>query len=148
MEKLTYSQAYDKIIQAYFRGEIKPFDSRFCFCGTLSGSYRWDDSGYTDNELMRMESTLLNQFPFVKYLGCKNVRSKSGLFISEEVERMGDEAFESTLFAGMCAALEVLKQIHIERGEVIDEVPVFTKRDLSKPSLHPLFEQILKPFKP
>lgn len=44
-----------------------------------------------------------------------------------------NEQYEAALFAGMSAALDVLKQIHIERGEVIDEVPVFTKRQLAKP---------------
>lgn len=34
--KLTYRQAYDKIIDAYFKGEIRPMEAMFCFCGILS----------------------------------------------------------------------------------------------------------------
>jgi hypothetical protein len=144
MEKLTYSQAYDKIIHAYFRDEIKPLDARFCFCGTLcNNSEGWvldtvgrkhrDFGQYKGDEYVRMERALLDA-----------IKSTSNGY---STKKTNPAEYEDALFAGMCAALEVLKQIHIERGEVIDEVPVFTKRDLSKPSLHPLFEQILKPFK-
>jgi len=42
---MTYKQAYDKIIDAYFKDEIKPMDSNFCFCGTLHGAKRGWRSG-------------------------------------------------------------------------------------------------------
>ncbi len=42
-----------------------------------------------------------------------------------------DPRFEDQLFSGMVAAIEVLKQIHIERGEVIeDDNYGFKKREL------------------
>jgi hypothetical protein len=47
-------------------------------------------------------------------------------------DRLNDyPEYEDELFAGMCAAIDVLKQVHIEHGEVIDEVPVFEKRVLN-----------------
>lgn len=120
---MNYQTAYNKIIDAYFKDEIKPFEAKFCFCGTLcdnsskwfrsyvnmSGVRRHKDFGdYSGNDYYRMEQVLLNN------VSCTQ----------------GTPRYEASLFAGMSAALDVLKQIHIERGEAIDEVPVFVKREL------------------
>ena len=116
MEKLTYKQAYDKIIEAYFKDEIKPLDPKFCFCGNLCdktdhwyGGIENDyqpSHGYTATELMDMEAALL------------------------EVSFFANPIDEEKLFAGMSAALDVLKEIHRSRGENVDELPVLTKRVL------------------
>ena len=37
---MTYNEAYSKIIDAYFRDEIRAMDSNFCFCGTLTDAER------------------------------------------------------------------------------------------------------------
>lgn len=137
MEKLTYKQAYDKIIQAYFRDEIKPKNSDFCFCGTLSPNrgdwnviqyfswgeekpefinynYNWAEP-YTLYEYKKMEWALIHHKNI--YGGYNNVNCDG----------------EDALFAGMSAALDVLKEIHQSRGEDVDGVQVFTKRELATP---------------
>lgn len=126
MEKLTYKQAYDKIIQAYFKDEIKPMEPEFCFCGTLAGNGNWGGYGfgeqsnlYSLKEFDIMESALLNTMDSI--LGGNLVVNQSSPF------------YEDALFAGMSAALEVLKEIHRARGEDVDEVPMFTKRELLTP---------------
>lgn len=44
---------------------------------------------------------------------------------------IGSPLYEDALFEGMCKALEVLKQIHIERGENVEENDnVFHKRTI------------------
>lgn len=115
MEKLNYKQAFDKITEAYIKGEIKALDSNFCFCGTLCGNsmdwnYGLEDSPaynlYSKKEYKRMEDPLLS----ISYDIDNNPKSE-------------DEFFEA-----MCQSLEVLKEIHRSRGENVDEVPVFTKR--------------------
>jgi hypothetical protein len=117
MKKLTYKQAYDKIIQAYFRDDIKPLDSKFCFCGTLcDNSIMWNYARdnhpvynlYSFEEYKRMELPLLT------------------VWYSET----GTKKYEDEIFEAMCAALNELKQIHKDRGENVDEVPEFTKRQL------------------
>lgn len=126
---MTYKQAYDKIIEAYFKDEIHPLDSSFCFCGTLCdnktdwfGSARYfhfDSHGYKGDDFVLMETALLDTiYPSDTPVGFNCI---------------GSPGYEQLLFEGMCAALDVLKQIHIERGEAIDEVPEFTKRQLVKP---------------
>lgn len=121
---MTYNEAYDKIIQAYFRDEIKPFNANFCFCGTLSPNSRWhfrhnllDQYPYTLPQYGRMERALFSQISKVEHLG-----------IGEIVDNV--PYTEDELFLGMTAALEVLKQIHRERGEDVDSLPALTKRNL------------------
>lgn len=141
MQKLTYRQAYDKIIEAYFKDEIKPFDPKFCFCGTLHNNKNtWCTSKpeyfqrkrlYSKYELIRMEDALLT--PFLKYdtVSVDINRQSPGKWYGW-IEADDYDDFEETLFTGMCAALEVLKQIHRERNENVDEdIPAFTKRELA-----------------
>lgn len=119
----TFKQAFDKITEAYIKGEIKVGYSEFCFCGTLTGgNYNWAlrskcvNMAYTYEEFGRMERALFSVDPESGWEDNGAVADK----------KVGED--EDLLFAGMTAALEVLKQIHIERGEVIDESPVFSKR--------------------
>jgi len=132
MEKLpTYQQQFDKITEAYIKGEIKPYEPCFCFCGTLCNnesswflSSRGEGNGaggYSHKELKRMESAL------VYTIDKQTVNHGCKFHLPETVEPHPN--YENALFNGMVAALEVLKQIHIERGEVIDEVPAFKKRE-------------------
>lgn len=121
---MTYNEAYNKIIEAYFKDEIRPYEASFCFCGTLcNGSSSWrrveykgifsgdihnDFIGYTGKEYADMEKALL-----LALIGCS---------YNNRIE------YENRLFDGMCAALAVLRGIHIKRGEVIDEYLRLTQR--------------------
>lgn len=123
---MTYKQAYDKIIRAYFRDEIKPNSYEFCFCGTLHGNRDWDvdeRGSYSIPQYRAMEAALFSSFPETDWR-----YSMPSLDIPAPEKNIPQ--YEEKLFLGMSAALDVLKQIHIERGEVIDETPVFTKRQL------------------
>jgi|SRR6476620_1568213 len=123
---MTYNEAYNKIINAYFKDEIVPLDGNFCFCGTLCDNtsdwlglfHNYPSHGYTGRDFDRMEEALFNGIRVTAKVDSVNVLSR----------RAG--IYEDALFAGMCAALEVLKQIHEQRGEKIDETPAFTKRQL------------------
>ncbi len=120
---MTYQQAYNKIIDAYFKDEILPLDPRFCFCGTLcDNTDKWfgftrrnhrNSHGYRGSDFVRMETVLLDTLD--EEIGAVNT---------------GHPLYEVTLFEAMCNTLIELKQIHIERGEVIDEVPEFIRRVL------------------
>lgn len=126
---MTYQQAYSKIIDAYFKDEIKPFDSKFCFCGTLNnGEELWGD-GFPENkfysglEYDKMEKALFDGMNEI-YFDATN-----GGWNEIEHKTIGEDA----LFNGMCKALDVLKEIHRSRGENVDEdIPAFTKRELAK----------------
>jgi len=140
---LTYQQAYDKIIQAYFNDEIQPYNSDFCFCGTLADGAdnwcRWSDvtkSQYTAKQYSLMEIGLLGtisnimgeHIPEMRDNVFANSTDKTD-YGSLRKQLEAHEKFEDALFQGMCAALEVLKQIHKERGEDVDNISTpFTQR--------------------
>lgn len=132
---MTYREAYDKIIDAYFKDEIKPFDAEFCFCGTLNNNdeeWKWNSPirqlDYSSDEFFKMESALFSRFVNIGLEMTGRFEATNNLIGWLSV--LAHPEYEEALFAGMSAALDVLKQIHIERGEIIDEVPVFTKRKI------------------
>lgn len=140
MNTLTYKQAYDKIIDAYFKDEIKPLAGEFCFCGTLNdNNINWCGSfvngeplPYSLEDFSRMEDALFEPLLPLGVDKIEQTRWVTGGYIGRLP--YGSPWYETALFAGMTAALEVLKQIHTERGEIIDEVPVFAKRELNRQS--------------
>lgn len=138
---LTYKQAYDLLIDAYYKDKIKPYDPEFCFCGTLNNNdsdwYDWRCSAYASNvhedglnyngrELWRMEDALLITLHIELNTENKYSQFRNHFDVTEDLY------YEEVLFEGFCKALDVLKQIHIERGEVIDEVCELSKRVLVK----------------
>ena len=128
MQTHTYEQQRQKIIDAYFKNEIRPMSPQFCFCGALSPDSNWDKANekypYTVEEYARMEGGLLK--PLNRYgLLFRNVTKPFTDMVTEF-----HEEYEEKLFIGMCAALDVLKEIHRERGENVDELPALTKRVL------------------
>lgn len=130
--ELTYKEAYDKIIDAYFKDEIKPMDAEFCFCGTLnnnSSNWKVADYGYSYRDFKMMESALLIRLSDFYIVNINKGRDVEHSFWVGSVCETGEE-YENALFNGMCAALDVLKQIHLDRGEIIDEPIKFKKREL------------------
>lgn len=141
MERLTYKQAYDKIIEAYMKDEIKIFNVQFCFCGTLSPDKHWQSVVHNYNNVLypysvgeygRMERALFSSFrDDVVYYGICSLNP--GFCFTEEdlmYPSIRIKNYEDKLFDGMCAALDVLKEIHRERGENVDDVVVLKKRQL------------------
>lgn len=125
---MTYKEAEGKIFDAYFRDEIKPYDNKFCFCGTLSPDDLWHHQFingetkyfYTEREYSMMERALLDEI----HILAGESKNMIHVFIEESPD------WEDILFKSMCAALEVLKDIHRERGEKVDEDLILTKRNL------------------
>jgi hypothetical protein len=117
-----FSEQERKIHEAYINDEIQPLNASFCFCGTLANGRGWYDADrypeshpYSMDEYEKMEYALLNGV----INGTQNVK-----------DIISHPNYEISLFEGMVAALEVLKNIHIEKGEIIDEVKPFVKRKI------------------
>lgn len=145
---LTYKQAYDLLIDAYYKDEIKPYDASFCFCGNLNENNRswlshddkctthYDGINYNGKELWLMEDALLSHLNKELYtdgkytMFSKDYSFEDGWVVRKDTTKY--ENYEDVLFEAFCKALDVLKQIHIERGEVIDEVCELSKRVLVK----------------
>lgn len=136
--QLTYQQAYDKIIEAYFKDEIQPYSGTFCFCGTLcdNDSDWWGMAilqnlpynNYRGHELYSMEDALLVT---IMNLTQKGEDKYYSLMDGARTAIVTHPNYENALFAGMSAALDVLKEIHRSRGEDVDNISKpFTKRQL------------------
>lgn len=130
---MTYKQAYDKIIDAYFKDEIEPYNREFCFCGTLGAInlndflIHWDTRLYSNVDYYNMEYALLSTIRDL------TVGKNESIYINCDRDMVTKHPnYEQVLFEGMSAALDVLKQIHINRGEIIDEpIETFKKRELT-----------------
>jgi hypothetical protein len=128
-----FADQYNKIIDAYFKDEIRPMSPSFCFCGTLNDNKNnWcsrepnNKPQYSFQEFGEMEAALLEALiPF----GANRTGVGAGEWRGS-LER-SKNGYEEALFKGMCAALEVLRTIHEEHGEIIDQSPVFKKRELA-----------------
>lgn len=132
MKKLTYREAYDKIIDAYFKNEIQPMNMHFCFCGTLSPEKGWKDADshrkreypYSYEEYTTMERALFS--------GMTENWDNPQFIKMMQYSQTSHPDYEEQLFKGMSKALDELKKIHIERGENIEETPAFIKRQLKE----------------
>jgi hypothetical protein len=128
---LTYKEAYDKIIDAYFKDEINPMSANFCFCGTLAPDSSWiqkhlhkvNKHPYSYEEYRLMEVALLNN---IKHDDQAILLFNGIIYVYDQLS----STYEDDLFKGMCAALDVLKDIHRQRGENVDDEVAFTKRQL------------------
>jgi hypothetical protein len=139
MKKLTYQEAYNKVIDAYFNDYIKPMDANFCICGTLCGNKcSWlsvriikKDHSYTVEEYERIENALLHNFTSLGVEKCYETGYERGhwVYFNLNTELAAHPDYEELLFKGMCDAIEVLKDIHKGRGEDIDSIP-FIKRSV------------------
>lgn len=141
----SYQTQFNKITEAYIKGEILPLNPSFCFCGTLAGGRGWQvesyhkgekdliscvtyNFDYTYEEFGEMEKALFsffNESKDVKWVEPGIVEAHENYMLVKTGE-LPD--YEEKLFNGMVAALEKLKEIHIRHGEVIDETPIFQKR--------------------
>lgn len=118
---MTYRQAFDKVTEAYFKGEIKPADANFCFCGSLcDNSNAWAYSclsrihnnyaGFKGVHFVRMEDALLE--------GIWN--------IVPSLTSYEHPLYETALFNGMSAAIDEMRAIYIEEGwELGEDTPAF-----------------------
>jgi hypothetical protein len=77
---MDYKTAYNKIIDAYFKDEIRPYISKFCFCGTLYGSSNWynpePNSYYTYDDYLFPICMLLTQPEPLTMIKSKMINTK------------------------------------------------------------------------
>lgn len=132
MTKLTYSQQFNKLTQAYIRGEVNPYHPCHCFVGNLLNN--------TD-EWRHGRETYGSVTEFLKHyiLAQESISEESsGLYTVEDIvaleetfmNRVGYHHSEDELFHAFDATLDHLKKIHISKGENVDETPLFKKRKL------------------
>jgi len=142
-KKPTYQEQFNKLTEAYISNKVDPYYGCGCFVGNLlNGKGNWElgremliwhrskeygyqispkglhhtllvlqeecDSLYTPREIFELEK---------KFLRCYN-------------SLKDQDGEEEALFKAFETTLDLLKEIHISKGEIIDTIPVFTKRQL------------------
>lgn len=147
---MNYKEAFDKLTIAYIGGQVNGFDNHFCFCGNLENNTDyWKDKILSDRYFRRGE--LHNKFEAsgslaINYTATeyehlelaymeplKDFFSKmpknynlheygvGGWIHDYNIKGDYNAEYEEANHKGFVDALEVLKQIHISRGEDVDE---------------------------
>lgn len=134
MNTPTYKEQFDKITRAYIANELNPLDGCACFIGNLlNGNSRWTFGRKFDwgNDGL---ATVCNE----KFLLSIVKKEANGLYTAQEIVDLEENFLdkyacllsrEDALFHAMESTLEMLKQIHISKGEIVDPIP-FAKRQL------------------
>lgn len=125
MKKPTFREQYDKIVGAYMRDELRPFEACSCFVGNLLGGADWAFVYLSKQERQGVESFI--------------ARASGGLYTPMQVlsmERLFMSHFyglsgvnEDTLYSAMEATLQTLRDIHESNGEVIEDYQ-FKRREI------------------
>jgi len=146
----TYLEMYNKIVGAYMRNELNPFKPCACFIGNmLNGKSGWacarsfDENGRGHKEIYFFSEETIKQSNLAleevnSFYTIEDIIYLEDLFLNTlhnkwikmypfEVKMLHD--YEDRLFRAMEVTLEALKELHIEKGEVVEN-PIFTKRQL------------------
>jgi len=139
MNKPTFKEQSEKIIQAYLKCEINAGDACACFVGNLlNNKGEWIDGRHSfeygkvdPNKNMRSRAIeCINQESNSLYT-LQEILELEEKFMTERYTRTGNDMNrEDALFNAMTSTLEMLKQIHISKGEVIEDEITLQKREL------------------
>lgn len=147
MRKPTYKEQHDKVMRAYMTGALIPRRVDACFIGNLfHGASHWSEGRritMTNRKLfglikpkVRMRIDSHNSFSYGIATSVVDFYS-GGLYTYEEVLALelrfmtvwhcGGRSEES-LFQAMVETLDMLKELHEVKGEVIEATPITRKR--------------------
>ena len=142
MKKPTFREQYDKIVDAYLRDELEPKNSCACFIGNLlNNSSKWvwcRDWNVKYDPIITTDSK-----SYLVGLRVITLESK-GLYTPEEIVEMealflkscggmnwlrDNNVTEENLFKAMEVTLQLLREIHEFKGEVVEDY-TFKQRKL------------------
>ena len=149
MNTPTYKEQFDKLTRAYIENRVDPFNDCACFVGNLlNGNEYWGCERtwkISGDILDSLDSTYMSGTEVINKVLEKESNS---YYLPDEIiilertflkafsrhggKRKGKDGWkgEDALFAAFEITLDLLKQIHQSKGEIIDETPVFQKRQL------------------
>lgn len=155
----TYAEQWQKLTTAYVNGQVDPFDCKACFVGNmLNRDKTW--GGCTNYSLFSIRkygvvgkglfdingTEFKDAIESIKkqsngFYSPQEIADIEALFLYTIHEHDGNisawrdecvtEQDEVALFKAFEVTLEHLKQLHISKGEVIDDTPIFQKRTLA-----------------
>ena len=148
--KHTFQEQFNKLTEAYIKFKIIPYKSCACFVGTLldgealwqacteyrlgeqcgKGSIRNSSYYYTALGLRFIKTTDYTPQEIADLEACflYNIKINGGNSNNFEDPSLITQKDEEALFIAFDKTLDLLKQIHISKGEVIPEFKTFYKR--------------------
>ena len=156
---MNYKQQYDKLTEAYIKNEVTPWSPCNCFVGNLlNNNCQWVKGRSIPYTNGTMKNNLINGYKNLEidnykvinecikseakgYYTSEEIISLESRFMSTYLENLDVDTSsinellllinEDALFLAFEAALDLLKYIHISKGENIEEQFTFTKRTLT-----------------
>lgn len=127
----TYKEQFDKLTKAYINDEVEPMFPCACFIGNLlNGRGDWVNMRRLDLSNYTYHPYKANKLdPEYRFYTATELAKMENMFMTTPEGYLG-RPIEETFFRRFSTTLDILKQIHISKGEVIDDVPVFKKREL------------------
>lgn len=140
MNKPTFKEQSEKIIQAYLKCEIEPMNPCGCFVGNLLNNTReWrkgigfvygTTSADVTLKLEAMRSISKESKNLYSLQEIADIEENFMTIVTGYGNHLGYDYSEEALFEAMVSTLEMLKQIHISKGEQIEEEITLQKREL------------------
>lgn len=138
MNTPTYEQQWQKLTEAYLRGEMQPCNSCCCFIGNLlNGNSDWA-SGRTF-DYTKPDTPAIPIPSLVHFTSKAIIKESNGYYSVEEILNMetiflnvacNSDDYNEGIFEGMTAALEVLRKIHEAKGDPTAKYITLAKRQL------------------
>lgn len=143
----TFKQQFDKLTEAYIKGEVDPFKDCACFVGNLlNGDGYWGLSRNLDFDGSSYCILPKTYEGWVHKFGLMTIKKQSEglynqqdiiqlelLFLNTYVKNGGtgeSDINEDALFKAFEVTLDLLKKIHISKGEQVEDC-IFQKRIVS-----------------
>lgn len=143
---ISYNEQWNKLTTAYINNEVQPYIACACFIGNLlNNTSTWMD-GRLGFDFKNNKVDGIQELPHVirsikrESKGTytqKEIYQLELLFlktISDETKRECCDAdnYEDALFKAFELTLDLLKEIHLSKGEIVEEVPQFKQRKINQ----------------
>lgn len=121
MNHLTFTEAYQRVVDAYETGKIDLINSFKCFCGVLADNNKWrsrireGEYPFTVDEYLRMENAVILTVD-KNTINSGLIRGGSINISTHKLMRLHDN-YEEALYQGMIAGIQAMYEIYIDRGE-------------------------------
>lgn len=140
---MKFIESYNKIVNAYIKDQIEPYNSCFCFVGNLLNNISgWGTTRSSENYEF-LDNDLKSSREQRKSYHIYRIKEESkGFYNSDDITRLEynflntieqedkkETESEEGIYRAMESTLMLLKQIHEEKGEIVEEYN-FSKREL------------------
>ena len=121
---MKYNTAFNMLTEAYIQDKIEPYKNNFCFCGVLNNcksNWRKGTQDFTEQELASLEDKFLRTLRDLTVGPPKKLLGPGWELIQDDWLVLAHPKYEEALFESLNKTLDLLKEICINKGEIIKE---------------------------